>query len=190
MKKITLASFVFMVVLVTGVSALIIGNGNLNTTSTTDTKNSEKAKSDFDKASDALAKLQDPSTSGADKCKAYARVQRHCKAILDYDDDSSDRGDHDSDGESDDNVSDYQSKVQKLLDDADKAMKMCMMHNKKLNCDKEVKCQEMKSKFLYNLSGDDDSSRIKVKADCGDHGSDDDRSSHDDHRSHDDGSSH
>ncbi|MBL1243630.1 MAG: hypothetical protein COA39_004420 [Sulfurimonas sp.] len=187
MKKITLASFVFMVVLVTGVSALIIANGNLNTVSTTDKNNSKKAKDDFDKASDALSTLLNDSTSGSDKCHAYAKIQRYCKAILDYDDDSSDSDsdDHKSDGDSnsdelsEDNVSDYQSKVQKLLDDAGKAMKMCMMGKMKLNCDKEIECQEMKSKFLYNLSGDDDSSRIKYKAHCGDHGShDDDGSSH------------
>lgn len=185
MKKITLASFVFMVMLVTGVSALIIGDGNLESVTTTDNKNSEKAKDDFDKASDALVILEDSNTSGSDKCYAYAKVQRYCEAILDYDDDSSDKDDDSSDGDSnsdalsDDNVSDYKSKVQKLLDDADKAMKMCMMGKKKLNCDKEIECQEMKSKFLYNLS-DDDSSRIKFKAHCGDHGShDDDSSSHD-----------
>ncbi len=191
MKKITLASFVFMVILVTGVSAVIIGNGNLSTVSSTNTNtsNSHKAKDDFDKAKEALAKLQSKSISGAEKCHAYAKIQKYCKMILEYDDDSSDSDsdDHGSDGDSnsdalsDDNVSDYQSKVEKLLSDANKAMKMCMMGKMKLNCEKEIECQEMKGKFLYNLSDDDDSSKIKYKSHCDDDGSSDDESS--DHHS-------
>ncbi|PHQ56902.1 MAG: hypothetical protein COA30_03405 [Sulfurimonas sp.] len=174
MKKITLASFVFMVMLVTGVSALIVSNGNENLTNTTEEKNSDKAKDDFSLAEEALSELEDESQSGSGICKAYAKVQLHCKAILEYDDDSSDKDDGSSDEESDDNVSDYQSKVQDIFNRADEAMKKAQERTKELNCEKEIECQKMEHRFKYQLHGDDDSGKLKYRARCNDDGSSDD----------------
>ena len=163
MKKMTLASFVFMVLLVTGASALIVGSGNTNlsNSSTTSNENLTKAKDSFKKAGDALEKLKNSETSNSEKCKAYSEVQKYCSEVSDYD------------------GSEYKDEVQKVLHDADDEMKA----EKNLNCEQEKKCQEMKSKFMYKLNdeGNNDSDKLKYEEDCGDHDDGDHKSKDDSH---------
>ncbi len=132
MKKMTLASFVFMVVLVTGASALNVGKGNnnLNSTATTAQKNLQNA-------TNALAKLEDSSTSNFKKCKAYDEVKKYCKEILD-DDSSSDENKNEADG---------------ILNDADNEIQSTA-----INCEKEKKCKKMITNFEYKLNEQDNNS--------------------------------